>query len=78
MARNVFAPLFWDVRRMAVCVALEGRCAGFTGPNMPSAIAALANLNVGTAYFDGELCGVDDAGLPSFAALGLQPIDDGA
>jgi len=52
---------------MAVCVALEGRCAGFTGPNMPSAIAALANLNVGTAYFDGELCGVDDAGLPSFA-----------
>ena len=31
MARNVFAPLFWDVRRMAVCVGLEGRCAGFTG-----------------------------------------------
>jgi bifunctional non-homologous end joining protein LigD len=33
----------------------------------PSAIAALANLNVKTAYIDGELCGIDDAGLPSFA-----------
>jgi DNA ligase D-like protein (predicted ligase) len=33
----------------------------------PSAIAALANLSVKTAYIDGELCGVDDAGLPSFA-----------
>jgi len=33
----------------------------------PSAIAALANLNVKTAYIDGELCGVDEAGLPSFA-----------
>ena len=33
----------------------------------PSAIAALENLNVKTAYLDGELCGVDDAGLPSFA-----------
>src|ERR1700723_1861590 len=33
----------------------------------PSAIAALANLKVKTAYIDGELCGVDDAGLPSFA-----------
>src|SRR5258707_10472355 len=33
----------------------------------PSAIAALANLNVKTTYFDGELCGVDEAGLPSFA-----------
>jgi ATP-dependent DNA ligase len=33
----------------------------------PSAIAALSNLNVKTAYIDGELCGVDDAGLPSFA-----------
>jgi DNA ligase D-like protein (predicted ligase) len=32
-----------------------------------STIAALANLNVKTAYLDGELCGVDDAGLPSFA-----------
>ena len=33
----------------------------------PAAIAALANLNVKTAYLDGELCGVDEAGLPSFA-----------
>jgi ATP-dependent DNA ligase len=33
----------------------------------PSIIAALANLNVKTAYLDGELCGVDEAGLPSFA-----------
>ena len=29
--------------------------------------AALANLNVKSAYIDGELCGVDEAGLPSFA-----------
>jgi ATP-dependent DNA ligase len=33
----------------------------------PSAIEALANLKVKTAYIDGELCGVDEAGLPSFA-----------
>jgi ATP-dependent DNA ligase len=33
----------------------------------PSAIAALASLNVKTAYLDGELCGVDEAGLPTFA-----------
>ena len=33
----------------------------------PSAIAALENLKVKTAYIDGELCGVDEAGLPSFA-----------
>jgi ATP-dependent DNA ligase len=33
----------------------------------PSVIAALANVNVKTAYLDGELCGVDDAGVPSFA-----------
>jgi ATP dependent DNA ligase domain len=33
----------------------------------PSVIAALADLHVKTAYLDGELCGVDDAGLPSFA-----------
>jgi bifunctional non-homologous end joining protein LigD len=33
----------------------------------PRAVAALANLNVKTAYIDGELCGVDGAGLPSFA-----------
>ena len=29
----------------------------------PGAAAALANLSVKTAYIDGELCGVDDAGL---------------
>ena len=33
----------------------------------PIAIAALANLDVKTAYIDGELCGVDEAGLPTFA-----------
>ena len=33
----------------------------------PSAAMALANLNVKTAYLDGELCGVDESGLPSFA-----------
>src|SRR5580692_5518446 len=33
----------------------------------PSIIAALSQLKVKTAYLDGELCGVDDAGLPSFA-----------
>jgi bifunctional non-homologous end joining protein LigD len=33
----------------------------------PIAIAALANLNVKTAYIDGELCGVDEAGSPTFA-----------
>jgi DNA ligase D-like protein (predicted ligase) len=33
----------------------------------PSAIAALANLNIKSAYIDGELCGMDEAGLPTFA-----------
>jgi DNA ligase D-like protein (predicted ligase) len=33
----------------------------------PSAVAALSNIKVKTAYLDGELCGVDAAGLPSFA-----------
>jgi ATP-dependent DNA ligase len=33
----------------------------------PSVITALGKLNVRTAYLDGELCGVDEAGLPSFA-----------
>ena len=33
----------------------------------PSAIAALANLNIKTAYIDGELCGMDQTGLPTFA-----------
>jgi hypothetical protein len=35
----------------------------------PAAIAALENLNVKSAYIDGELCGVDDAGSPSFAQM---------
>ena len=42
----------------------------------PSVIVALANLNVKTAYIDGELCGVDEAGLPSFAQT--QAATDGA
>jgi ATP-dependent DNA ligase len=33
----------------------------------PGVIAALETLNVKAAYLDGELCGVDDTGLPSFA-----------
>jgi bifunctional non-homologous end joining protein LigD len=42
----------------------------------PGIIAALANLHVKTAYIDGELCGVDGAGLPSFAQT--QAATDGA
>jgi bifunctional non-homologous end joining protein LigD len=42
----------------------------------PGAVPALANLNVKAAYLDGELCGVDDAGLPSFAET--QAATDGA
>jgi DNA ligase D-like protein (predicted ligase) len=41
----------------------------------PNAVAALANLKMKTAYLDGELCGVDDAGLPSFARI--QAATDG-
>src|SRR5580692_5592030 len=41
----------------------------------PSVVAALANLNVKTAYIDGELCGVDDSGSPSFAQT--QAASDG-
>ncbi|MBV9910536.1 MAG: non-homologous end-joining DNA ligase [Hyphomicrobiales bacterium] len=33
----------------------------------PAAVAAVANVKAKTAYIDGELCGVDAAGLPSFA-----------
>jgi bifunctional non-homologous end joining protein LigD len=33
----------------------------------PSVIEALANVKAKTAYLDGELCSVNDAGLPSFA-----------
>jgi ATP-dependent DNA ligase len=32
----------------------------------PTVIVALSQLRAKTAYLDGELCGVDDAGLPSF------------
>src|ERR1700759_3684410 len=41
----------------------------------PSAVAALVNVNVKTAYIDGELCGVDEAGLPTFARI--QAATDG-
>ncbi len=41
----------------------------------PSAIEALTNVKVKTAYIDGELCGVDEAGLPSFARI--QAATDG-
>jgi ATP-dependent DNA ligase len=45
----------------------------------PSAIAALANLSVKTAYIDGELCGGVEAGLPSFAqAQGATDGDRGS
>ena len=50
---------------------LTGTGLDWTG-KYPSAAAALANLNVKTAYIDGELCGVDDGGLPSFAQT--QPL----
>jgi ATP-dependent DNA ligase len=39
----------------------------------PSVIEALANVKVKTAYLDGEFCGVDDAGLPSFARTQAAP-----
>ena len=41
----------------------------------PGAIAAIERLNVKSAYLDGELCGVDEAGLPSFARI--QAATDG-
>jgi DNA ligase D-like protein (predicted ligase) len=41
----------------------------------PSAAAALETINVKSAYIDGELCGVDEAGLPSFAQT--QAASDG-
>jgi ATP-dependent DNA ligase len=40
----------------------------------PSAIAALAKLNVKTAYVDGELCGLDEAGLPSSRIRRRRPM----
>ncbi len=33
----------------------------------PSVIASLAKVRATTAYLDGELCGIDEAGLPSFS-----------
>jgi hypothetical protein len=39
----------------------------------PSAIAALAKVNVKAAYIDGELGGVDDAGLPSLVPRFITP-----
>jgi bifunctional non-homologous end joining protein LigD len=61
-----------DGYRMAARID-NGRARLFTRTGLdwtakyPSAIAALENLKVKTAYIDGELCGVDEAGLPSFA-----------
>jgi bifunctional non-homologous end joining protein LigD len=42
----------------------------------PGALTALAALRVKSAYLDGELCGVGDDGLPSFAET--QAATDGA
>jgi bifunctional non-homologous end joining protein LigD len=40
----------------------------------PSAIAALSNLSVKTAYLDGKLCGVDDAVARARALIGLMSL----
>jgi ATP-dependent DNA ligase len=64
--------LYVDSRRLAARIdngrvqLLTRTGRDWTG-KYPSAVAALSNLNVKTAYLDGKLCGVDDAGLPSFA-----------
>ena len=39
------------------------------------AVAALANLNVKTAYLDGELCGVDDAGFAELCPYSGRPME---
>jgi bifunctional non-homologous end joining protein LigD len=39
------------------------------------AVAALANLNVKTAYLDGELCGVDDAGFAELCPHSGRPTE---
>src|SRR5258707_7146825 len=39
----------------------------------PSAITALGGVRAKTAYLDGELCGVDATGLPSFAIPRRRP-----
>ena len=41
----------------------------------PSVIAALAHVPAASAYLDGELCGIDEAGLPSFSQT--QAASDG-
>ena len=42
----------------------------------PSAVAALSNVNVKTAYLDGELCGVNEAGVASMEiSLGARRSD---
>ncbi len=41
----------------------------------PSAVAAIAKVRAGSAYLDGELCGVGDDGLPSFSLT--QAASDG-
>jgi ATP-dependent DNA ligase len=41
----------------------------------PSVIAALAQAGATRAYLDGELCGIDDAGMPSFSQT--QAASDG-
>ena len=51
---------------MDVCNSLTRTGLDWTA-KYPSAVEAFANLNVKAAYLDGELCGVDEAGLPSFA-----------
>ena len=61
-----------DGYRMAARIA-NGRAQLLTRTGLdwtnkyPGAASALANLNVKTAYVHGELCGVDESGLPSFA-----------
>ena len=57
------------------CVQLLTRTGLDWTDKYPSVIAALANVKAKTAYIDGELCGVDDAGLPSFAHI--QAATDG-
>ena len=44
--------------------------------NIPSMLTALTAVRAKTAYIDGERCGVDDAGLPSFAQIfsPLKPV----
>jgi ATP-dependent DNA ligase len=42
----------------------------------PSVVEALAKVRANTAYFDGELCGVGDDGLPSFSQT--QAATDGS